>query len=81
LHELLQTLSKEQEDLTRAQGKRLGKAKKTAKKPLNAKARNNVLNQSKVNFALVLNHPQYQANPLATIREHMNNLDSSRTQT
>eukprot|EP01125_Pyxidicula_operculata_P019385 TRINITY_DN7031_c0_g1_i3.p1 TRINITY_DN7031_c0_g1~~TRINITY_DN7031_c0_g1_i3.p1 ORF type:complete len:121 (-),score=55.61 TRINITY_DN7031_c0_g1_i3:249-611(-) len=41
--------------------------------PLTTKERNNIYQRSKAPFSQVLEHPTFQANPLATIREHLTN--------
>lgn len=46
------------------------------KKQLTAKDRDQLLTKSKESFGLVVDHPQFVANPLATIREHLTNVIS-----
>ena len=42
--------------------------------------RNHILVHGRKDFELVLTHPQFQENPLATIREHLSNVVSKAQQ-
>lgn len=47
--------------------------RRRSKKPVTAKQREKILTEGKKSFGMVLEHPQFRSNPLATIREHMQN--------
>jgi hypothetical protein len=66
LHELLASLP----DVSNA----LEQQEDTTKTSLTIAERNQILHKGKTDFGLVLGHPQFQANPLGTIREHLTNV-------
>jgi hypothetical protein len=66
LHELLASLP----DVSNA----LEQQDETTKTGLTIVERNQILQKGRTDFGLVLGHPQFQANPLGTIREHLTNV-------
>lgn len=65
LKDLLKTLPALKQSLGNAQPKQLTEKDRSA-----------LLEKSKESFGLVVDHPQFIANPLATIREHLTNVIS-----
>ncbi len=67
LHELLASLP----DVSNAFSEQ---TEDQSKLGLSVVERNQMLHKGKTDFGLVLGHPQFQANPLGTIREHLTNV-------
>jgi len=69
LHELLSALPEYNEQLEKnSQQEQSGNGHITIQQ------RNQILMKGRTDFGLVLGHPQFQANPLGTIREHLTNV-------
>jgi hypothetical protein len=73
LIELLDSIKGEEKNISLKDKRKEEIRQRRSKKPINAKQRSQILSKGKKSFGLVLEHPQFRQNPLATIREHMHN--------
>jgi len=73
LIELLDAVALEEKNIVASDARKKELNQRASKKPIGPGQRSKILASSKKGFDLVVSHPQFQQNALATIREHMRN--------